>query len=156
MSTRTIVDWFMQWFHLVGAGVGGGGMVLFSFIFTPVVRDFLPPETRAVLQEEVQSRIGFIVFIAAALLTVTGVYNLLFNTPLKGFSLKAVGDFLGTGYGKAMAVHVFVALAVSHLMLITMILHFIIDIDIIGATVAAFFLFSFAIGFGALARRMGF
>lgn len=56
----------------------------------------------------------------------------------------------------AMAVHVFVALAVSHLMLITMILHFIIDIDIIGATVAAFFLFSFAIGFGALARRMGF
>lgn len=152
MSTRVIMDWFMQWFHIVGATLGAGGAILFTFIFTPVSREFLPDELTPVVREEIQSRIGILAFISAALLTTTGIYNLLFNTPIKSLS-----DLLGTSYGRVMAAHIGIALIVSNLMIIAIVLHFTNVIDeILPFTIAAFVLFTLAVGMGTLARRMSF
>ncbi len=152
MSTRVIVDWFMQWFHIVGASLGTGGAIMFTFIFTPVSSEFLPEELIPVVREEIQSRIGILAFISAALLTTTGIYNLLFNTPI-----KSINDLLNSGYGRVMAAHIAIALTVSHLMIIAFVLHFTNVIDeVLPFTAAAFVLFTLTIGMGTLARRTSF
>lgn len=71
-----LFDVFIHWLHLMGAVIWVGGMIFAGWMLTPVARQELPPNVRAVLFRRIGKRFYIIGWVALAVLIGTGTYKI--------------------------------------------------------------------------------